>query len=103
MYVEPKFVLRLPDEVLVTEWLFSEAIYDYDRFEVKGLTMQHRSIPAIGNMVSKFAYDGLVESDPNFTPIFPPIFSPKKSLKKNRKKYHEKFMVRRTQKTTKMT
>ena len=69
---------RLPDEVLVTEWLFSEAIYDYDRFEVKGLTMQHRSIPAIGNMVSKFAYDGLVESAPKI----PPHFSPKKSLKK---------------------
>ncbi len=44
---------------------FSEAIYDYDRFEVKGLTMQHRSIPVIGNLVSNFAYDGLVDFDPD--------------------------------------
>lgn len=50
---------------------FYDAIYDYDRFEVKGLTMQHRSIPVIGNMVSKFAYDGLVESDPKRAPMKP--------------------------------
>ncbi|MGM9831464.1 MAG: DEAD/DEAH box helicase [Paludibacteraceae bacterium] len=50
---------------------FSEAIFDYDRFDVKGLTMQHRSIPIIGNLVSKFAYDGLVDSDPNRAPMKP--------------------------------
>lgn len=44
---------------------FYEAMYDYERFEVKGLTMQHRSIPSIGKLVSDFAYDGLVESDSN--------------------------------------
>lgn len=50
---------------------FSDAIFDYDRFEVKGLTMQHRSIPVIGDLVSNFAYDGLVESDPNRAPMKP--------------------------------
>lgn len=50
---------------------FSEAIFDYDRFEVKGLTMQHRSIPVIGKLVSNFAYDGLVDYDPNRTPMKP--------------------------------
>lgn len=52
---------------------FSEAIYDYDRFEVKGLTMQHRSIPVIGKLVSDFAYDGLVDYDPNRAPMKPLI------------------------------
>ncbi len=50
---------------------FSEAIFDYDRFEVKGLTMQHRSIPVIGNLVSKFAYDGLVDYDLERAPMKP--------------------------------
>jgi ATP-dependent exoDNAse (exonuclease V) alpha subunit len=50
---------------------FSEAIYNYDRFDVKGLTMQHRSIPVIGNLVSAFAYDGLVDYDPNRSPMKP--------------------------------
>ena len=50
---------------------FSEAIFEYDRFEVKGLTMQHRSIPVIGNLVSNFAYDGLVDCDPQRTPMKP--------------------------------
>lgn len=50
---------------------FSNAIFDYDRFEVKGLTMQHRSIPVIGDLVSNFAYDGLVEADPNRAPMKP--------------------------------
>lgn len=52
---------------------FSEAIFDYDRFEVKGLTMQHRSIPVIGKLVSDFAYDGLVEYDPGRAPMKPLI------------------------------
>ena len=50
---------------------FSDAIFDYDRFKVQGLTMQHRSIPVIGDLVSNFAYDGLVESDPNRAPMKP--------------------------------
>lgn len=50
---------------------FSEAIFDYARFEVKGLTMQHRSIPVIGKLVSDFAYDGLVEYDPDRAPMKP--------------------------------
>ena len=50
---------------------FSEAIFDYDRFEVKGLTMQHRSIPVIGKLVSDFAYDGLVDYDPDRAPMKP--------------------------------
>lgn len=50
---------------------FSEAIFDYDRFEVRGLTMQHRSIPVIGKLVSDFAYDGLVEYDPDRAPMKP--------------------------------
>lgn len=50
---------------------FSKAIFDYNRYPVKGLTMQHRSIPVIGNLVSKFAYDGLVDYDPNRAPMKP--------------------------------
>ena len=50
---------------------FSEAIFDYDRFEVKGLTMQHRSIPVIGKLISDFAYDGLVDYDPDRAPMKP--------------------------------
>ncbi|MBO4745175.1 MAG: hypothetical protein J5603_06740, partial [Bacteroidales bacterium] len=50
---------------------FFEAIFEYDRFEVKGLTMQHRSIPVIGNLVSNFAYDGLVDCDPQRAPMKP--------------------------------
>ena len=50
---------------------FSNAIFDYDRFEVQGLTMQHRSIPVIGDLVSNFAYDGLVDADPNRAPMKP--------------------------------
>ena len=50
---------------------FSDAIFDYDRFKVQGLTMQHRSIPVIGDLVSNFAYDGLVDSDPKRAPMKP--------------------------------
>lgn len=50
---------------------FADAIYKYDRYPVKGLMMQHRSIPTIGNLVSKFAYGGLVDSDPERSPQKP--------------------------------
>lgn len=50
---------------------FSNAVFDYTRYPVDGLMMQHRSIPVIGNMISQFAYDGLVDCDPNRTPMKP--------------------------------
>lgn len=50
---------------------FADAIFEYTRYSVKGLMMQHRSIPVIGEMVSKFAYDGLVDCDPNRAPMKP--------------------------------
>lgn len=50
---------------------FADAIFDYTRYPVDGLMMQHRSIPVIGNMVSQFAYDGLVDCDPNREPMKP--------------------------------
>ena len=50
---------------------FASAIFDYKRYPVEGLMMQHRSIPVIGDMVSNFAYDGLVDSDPKRAPMKP--------------------------------
>ena len=50
---------------------FADAINEYDRFSVIPLMVQHRSVPTIGNMVSKFAYDGLVEYDPQRAPQKP--------------------------------
>lgn len=50
---------------------FSNAIFEYNRYPVKCLTMQHRSTPIIGKLVSDFAYDGLVECDPNRAPKKP--------------------------------
>lgn len=50
---------------------FANAIFDYKRYPVEGLMMQHRSIPIIGKMVSDFAYDGLVDSDPKRVPMKP--------------------------------
>lgn len=44
---------------------FSDAINNYKRYPVIALKTQHRSIPTIGNLVSKFSYNGLVEADPN--------------------------------------
>jgi superfamily I DNA and/or RNA helicase len=52
---------------------FSNAIFEYNRYPVKCLTMQHRSTPIIGKLVSDFAYDGLVECDPNRAPKKPLI------------------------------
>ena len=50
---------------------FRDAKYSYDRYDVDCLMMQHRSIPSIGDLVSKFAYNGLVEYDPNRAPMKP--------------------------------
>lgn len=50
---------------------FADAINEYDRYPVTPLMMQHRSVPSIGTLVSKFAYDGLVEYDPERAPQKP--------------------------------
>lgn len=50
---------------------FKDAIQNYNRYPVTGLMMQHRSVPSIGNGVSKYAYNGLVEADPNRAPQKP--------------------------------
>lgn len=50
---------------------FADAINEYDRYPVTPLMMQHRSVPSIGTLVSKFAYDGLVEYDPQRDPQKP--------------------------------
>lgn len=50
---------------------FADAIFDYTRYPVNGLMIQHRSIPVIGELVSKFAYDGLVDCDPKRAPMKP--------------------------------
>lgn len=50
---------------------FRDARYSYTRYDVDCLMVQHRSIPTIGNLVSKFAYNGLVEYDPNRAPMKP--------------------------------
>ena len=52
---------------------FSDALFNYERYPVKGLMTQHRSVPTIGDFVSNFAYGGLVDADPKR--------SPQKSLK----------------------
>ena len=50
---------------------FAEALRRYNRFPVEALTVQHRSIPSIGNLVSRFAYDGQVKPDSNRAPQKP--------------------------------
>lgn len=50
---------------------FSDALFNYERYPVKGLMVQHRSIPTIGDFVSNFAYDGLVDADPDRSPQKP--------------------------------
>lgn len=50
---------------------FADALRRYDRFPVEALTVQHRSIPSIGNLVSRFAYDGKVLPDSNRAPQKP--------------------------------
>ena len=42
---------------------FKEALSGTNRFPVEGLTIQHRSIPVIGNLVSAFCYQRMVEND----------------------------------------
>lgn len=43
---------------------FRNASQSYSRFKVETLNVQHRAIPAIGDLVSRFSYDGLVKNDP---------------------------------------
>ena len=47
---------------------FRDAINNYKRYPVEALMVQHRSIPTIGNLVSKFAYNGLVQNDAKRAP-----------------------------------
>ncbi|MCR5362807.1 MAG: AAA family ATPase, partial [Bacteroidales bacterium] len=42
---------------------FKDAIQNYKRYPVIGLTVQHRSVPNIGSGVSKYAYNGLVAAE----------------------------------------
>ncbi|MBR6519631.1 MAG: AAA family ATPase [Paludibacteraceae bacterium] len=50
---------------------FADALFKYTRYPVQGLMTQHRSISIIGQAVSNFAYDGLVDSDVNRAPMKP--------------------------------
>ena len=50
---------------------FKDAIQNYKRFPVEALMVQHRSVPSIGNLVSNFAYDGLVNNDSERAPQKP--------------------------------
>lgn len=50
---------------------FADALQNFDRFPVEALTVQHRSVPTIGELVSQYAYDGIVKADPNRNPQKP--------------------------------
>lgn len=50
---------------------FADALFKYERFPVQGLMTQHRSVPIIGQAVSNFSYDGLVDNDSNRAPMKP--------------------------------
>lgn len=50
---------------------FKDAIEHYDRYNVEALTIQHRSVPAIGNLVSKFSYNDMVQNDEQRAPQKP--------------------------------
>lgn len=50
---------------------FKDAIQNYKRFPVEALMVQHRSVPSIGNLVSNFAYDGLLRNDSQRAPQKP--------------------------------
>ncbi len=50
---------------------FKDAVENYKRYPVEALKVQHRSVPSIGNLVSKFAYDGLVINDAKRLPQKP--------------------------------
>ena len=43
---------------------FKEAAEGCFKYPVMALDVQHRSVPAIGNLVSKFSYDGILKNDP---------------------------------------
>lgn len=47
------------------------AIEDYKRYPLEALTTQYRSVPTIGKIVSEFAYNGLVKTNPNRDPQKP--------------------------------
>lgn len=44
---------------------FKEAAGGNFNYPVMALDVQHRSVPTIGNLVSKFSYDGILKNDPN--------------------------------------
>lgn len=44
---------------------FKEAAEGNFNYPVMALDVQHRSVPSIGNLVSKFSYDGILKNDPN--------------------------------------
>lgn len=50
---------------------FANAIENFKRYPVHPLMIQHRSVPSIGELVSKFAYDGLLKFDTNRSPQKP--------------------------------
>lgn len=43
---------------------FKEAAEGNFNYPVMALDVQHRSVPSIGNLVSKFSYDGILKNDP---------------------------------------
>lgn len=50
---------------------FADALQNFNRFHVEALTVQHRSVPTIGKLVSQYAYDGIVQADPERDPQKP--------------------------------
>lgn len=50
---------------------FSDAVNKYDRYKVTALKTQYRSIPDIGNLVSDYTYNGIVQPYPNRAPQKP--------------------------------
>ena len=66
---EDGFDLNIYDLVKLKD--FGEAINSYDRYKVTALTMQHRSTPVIGELVSKYAYNGIVRANPQRAPRKP--------------------------------
>lgn len=47
---------------------FGEAVNSYSRYDVMALKTQYRSTPIIGDLVSRYAYNGIVEAYPQRTP-----------------------------------
>lgn len=52
---------------------FADAVNNYKQYEVITLQTQHRSVPSIGDLVSKYAYNGIVKADPERAPQKPII------------------------------